>query len=74
MFSKGGTTPADAAKIILDGVKNEEWRILVGPDAVAIDQSVRKAPLTAYDATFGFDDLPGLNQANRAKALAKSKL
>src|SRR3954471_19855161 len=45
-------TAAQAATIILDGVRNNEWRILVGDDAVRIDAMVRKAPLTAYEATF----------------------
>ena len=49
--------PAEAASIILNGVKNDEWRILVGPDAVAIDKAVREAPLNAYDANFGNDIL-----------------
>src|SRR3954454_461090 len=45
-------TAAQAATVILDGVRNNEWRILVGDDAVRIDAMVRKAPLTAYEATF----------------------
>ena len=44
------TTAKEAAEIILNGVRNNQWRILVGPDAVALDESVRAAPLTAYDA------------------------
>ena len=35
------TTAAAAAKIILDGVKAERWRILVGEDAHRIDERVR---------------------------------
>jgi len=41
-------TAAQAAKVILDGVKANEWRILVGDDAVALDESVRKDPKAAY--------------------------
>jgi NAD(P)-dependent dehydrogenase (short-subunit alcohol dehydrogenase family) len=46
------TTAARAAKIILDGVKAEQWRILVGEDASLLDQRVRQAPERAYDAEF----------------------
>ena len=42
------TTASDAARIILDGVKRGEWRILVGPDAVLIDEMVREDPVNAY--------------------------
>ena len=50
------TTAAQAAKIILDGVKAERWRILVGRDADVIDRRVREAPERAYDLDF-FRDL-----------------
>jgi NAD(P)-dependent dehydrogenase (short-subunit alcohol dehydrogenase family) len=46
------TTAAAAAKIILDGVKAERWRILVGADAHRLDQRVRETPERAYDAEF----------------------
>ena len=46
------TSAEDAAKIILDGVKNNQWRILVGPDAEALDRRVRENPERAYDADF----------------------
>ena len=46
------TTAAAAAKIILDGVKAERWRILVGPDAEFLDAQVRAAPETAYTPEF----------------------
>ena len=49
------TSAAEAAKIILDGVKAERWRILVGPDAQVIDRRVREAPERAYDIDF-FED------------------
>jgi hypothetical protein len=50
------TTAAQAAKIILDGVKADRWRILVGEDAHKIDRLVRDAPERAYDLDF-FQDL-----------------
>ncbi|MFI4947659.1 MAG: SDR family NAD(P)-dependent oxidoreductase [Alphaproteobacteria bacterium] len=49
------TSAAEAAKIILDGVKAERWRILVGDDAHKIDERVRATPEQAYDVDF-FED------------------
>ena len=46
------TTAAAAAKIILDGVKAERWRILVGDDAHKLDERVRQAPEKAYTPEF----------------------
>jgi NAD(P)-dependent dehydrogenase (short-subunit alcohol dehydrogenase family) len=43
---------AEAAKVILDGVRAGKWRILVGKDAEFLDQSVRADPEHAY--TVGF--------------------
>jgi NAD(P)-dependent dehydrogenase (short-subunit alcohol dehydrogenase family) len=46
------TSAAEAAKIILDGVKAERWRILVGEDAIKMDQMVRADPENAYEPEF----------------------
>jgi hypothetical protein len=46
------TTAAGAARIILEGVKADRWRILVGEDVTRLDQRVRKTPEAAYDADF----------------------
>jgi NAD(P)-dependent dehydrogenase (short-subunit alcohol dehydrogenase family) len=46
------TTAAAAARIILDGVKAERWRILVGNDAERLDERVRQTPERAYEAEF----------------------
>jgi hypothetical protein len=46
------TTAAEAATIILDGVKAERWRILVGGDAQKIDELVRADPEHAYETDF----------------------
>ena len=46
------TSAAEAAKIILDGVKADRWRILVGEDAHKIDERVRRSPERAYDIDF----------------------
>lgn len=47
---------AEAATVILDGVREKRWRILVGDDAVALDRFVRANPEDAYDAG-GFGDI-----------------
>ena len=43
------TTAAQAATVILDGVRANRWRILIGDDARALDEAVRKDPEDAYD-------------------------
>ena len=45
-------TATAAATIILDGVKADQWRILVGNDAHIIDERVRQSPEQAYDLDF----------------------
>ena len=45
-------TAAEAATVILDGVKAGRWRILVGKDAQRIDELVRATPEKAYDTDF----------------------
>src|SRR5262245_52281933 len=42
------TTAAEAATIILDGVRRDAWRILIGEDAHALDRMVRASPDSAY--------------------------
>ncbi|MFM8971876.1 MAG: hypothetical protein ACKOOG_04385 [Actinomycetota bacterium] len=39
---------AAAATVILDGIRAGRWRILVGADAVALDERVRADPEGAY--------------------------
>jgi len=46
------TTAAQAATIILDGVRAQTWRILVGEDAHRLDSLVRAHPQEAYEADF----------------------
>ncbi len=46
------TSAAEAATIILDGVRAERWRILVGVDAEFLDKQVRAAPEQAYSPEF----------------------
>jgi NAD(P)-dependent dehydrogenase (short-subunit alcohol dehydrogenase family) len=46
------TSASAAARIILDGVKAGQWRILVGDDAHKLDERVRQTPERAYDPEF----------------------
>lgn len=46
------TTAAQAATIILDGVRQEKWRILIGADAEVLDSLAREIPEQAYDQIF----------------------
>ena len=46
------TTAAEAARVILDGVKAEKWRILIGNDAISLDELVRSDPENVYEADF----------------------
>jgi NAD(P)-dependent dehydrogenase (short-subunit alcohol dehydrogenase family) len=56
---------AHAASVILSGVREDRWRILVGTDAELLDRLVRETPDEAYEAVFArrlqadgaFDDL-----------------
>jgi hypothetical protein len=45
-------TAAAAATVILDGVRAERWRILVGDDAHRMDEMVRADPESAYEPDF----------------------
>jgi hypothetical protein len=46
---KAPVSAAQAATIILDGVRAGSWRILIGEDARMIDAAVRAKPEAAYD-------------------------
>ena len=46
------TTSAQASTIILDAVARGDWRILVGDDAVILDELVRANPEEAYEMSF----------------------
>ena len=46
------TTAAEAAGVILDGVRQEKWRILIGDDAKVLDRLVREDPESAYTTEF----------------------
>ena len=46
---KAPLSAAQAATVILDGVRSGAWRILVGQDATMIDERIRANPEAAYD-------------------------
>jgi NAD(P)-dependent dehydrogenase (short-subunit alcohol dehydrogenase family) len=46
---KAPVSAAQAATVILDGVRSGAWRILVGQDATMIDERIRANPEAAYD-------------------------
>jgi len=56
---KAPLSAADAATIILDGVRAGAWRILVGEDAKKLDAAVRGKPEAAYDYAELFSTLTG---------------
>lgn len=45
-------TAAEAAKVILDAVREKRWRVLVGRDAEVLDRMVRERPEDAYSDAF----------------------
>jgi len=49
---KAPVSARQAADIILDGVRDDRWRILVGEDAHTLDRMVREAPERAYELDF----------------------
>ena len=49
MFQDKGFTAAQAAAIILDGVRSGAWRILVGEEAKLLDEHARANPLAPWD-------------------------
>ena len=49
-FEKNAPTSADeAATVILDAVREQRWRVLIGRDAEALDEAVRRDPEGAYE-------------------------
>ena len=60
-FRNKGLTPDQAAEIILNGVQDGRWRILVGADAHALDAAVRSTPESAYDLDF-YNRLPSVER------------
>jgi len=46
---KAPVTAAEAATVILDGIRAGAWRILIGKDAARLDRFVRSNPEATYD-------------------------
>jgi len=51
-FDQAPVSASQAAAVILDGVRKDAWRILVGDDAHAVDRLVRESPEMAYEPSF----------------------
>jgi len=64
---KAPVSAAEAATIILDGVRSGAWRILVGEDAKIIDAAVRAKPEAAYDYAELFGGLAHQQAAGTAE-------
>ena len=60
---KAPLSAAEAATVILDGVRSGTWRILVGEDAKKLDAAVRAKPAAAYDYDELFSVLAGESAA-----------
>jgi hypothetical protein len=56
---KAPVSAAEAATVILDGVRSGAWRILIGEDARKPDAAVRAKPEAAYDYAELFSGLAG---------------
>ena len=62
------TSAAEAATVILDGVRENRWRILIGDDARKLDEAVRANPEHAYDGGISLGTLGLAASSARAGA------
>jgi NAD(P)-dependent dehydrogenase (short-subunit alcohol dehydrogenase family) len=67
-FADTGFTAAQAATIILDGVRSGAWRILVGDEAKMLDEQVRANP----EAPFNYENYPEMYGPLIEKAQAQA--
>jgi NAD(P)-dependent dehydrogenase (short-subunit alcohol dehydrogenase family) len=67
-FQGQGFLPAQAATIILDGVRSGAWRILVGEEATMLDEQVRANP----EAPFNYENYPEMYGPLIAQAQAQT--
>jgi NAD(P)-dependent dehydrogenase (short-subunit alcohol dehydrogenase family) len=67
-FQDKGFTAAQAATIILDGVRSGAWRVLVGEEAKMLDEQVRANP----EAPFDYDNYAEMYGPLIAKAEAEA--
>ena len=66
-FRGKGFTAAQAATIILDGIRSGAWRILVGDEAAMLDEQVRADP----EAPFDYERYPEMYGPLIARAQAR---
>ena len=79
---EGGITPAEAAEVIVGGARRlltegdreGQWRILVGADAHRLDQAVRAEPERAYEFPGFSQTLQRLREEAEATAEAPARL
>jgi NAD(P)-dependent dehydrogenase (short-subunit alcohol dehydrogenase family) len=72
METAGHALPsADAASIIIDGVRNGRWRILVGEDCAFIDAKARAEPENAYGFQF-WDEILEAGHLHRVESRART--
>jgi NAD(P)-dependent dehydrogenase (short-subunit alcohol dehydrogenase family) len=68
-FQGKGFTAAQAATIILDGVRSGAWRVLVGEEAKMLDEQVRANP----EAPFNYENYAEMYGPLIAQALAEAE-
>ena len=68
-FQGKGFTAAQAATIILDGVRSGAWRILVGEEAKMLDEQVRANP----EAPFNYENYAEMYGPLIARAQAEAE-
>jgi hypothetical protein len=54
--SNAPTSAQEAAALIVDATKGEDWRVVIGPGAKLLDGEVRNDPMHAYESDF-YDNL-----------------
>jgi hypothetical protein len=66
-FRGKGFTAAQAATIIVDGIRSGAWRVLVGDEAAMLDEQVRADP----EAPFDYERYPEMYGPLIARAQAR---
>jgi hypothetical protein len=63
--TKAPTTAGEAANVILEAVRNKQWRVLIGQDAHDLDRLIRESPAEAYEKSM----IEKINALNHLGAL-----
>jgi hypothetical protein len=63
--TKAPTTAGEAANVILEAVRNKQWRVLIGQDAHDLDRLIRESPADAYEKSM----IEKINALNHLGAL-----